>query len=224
MKRRMNLKHIETLFFDFDGVIVDSLDIKTQAFGELFRDYGEDIVKKVMYYHMNNSGVSRYEKFKYYYSKILHKEISQDIMNDLNNRFSQLVLEKVVKAPTVAGVIDFLKKLNNDRKNCFVVSATPQDEIRHIAKLKQLDGFFKEIVGSPMTKKENLRHLVNKYALDRTKAIYCGDAKSDYEAAVENNIDFIGVGCEKNAELSSLPNIPKIKNFLKEKGQKCKII
>ena len=63
----------EVFFFDFDGVIVDSLDIKSQAFGELFKDYGEDVVKKVMDYHLNEGwAMSRYEKFKYYYKNIFH--------------------------------------------------------------------------------------------------------------------------------------------------------
>ncbi len=220
----MNLKHIETLFFDFDGVIVDSLNIKAQAFGELFKDYGKDVIKKVIYYHLHNGGVSRYEKFKYYYKNLLNKRITPAIIDELDKRYSKIVFEKVVKAPFIKGVMDLVKRLNKDKRHCFIISATPQREIRRIAKARHIDTFFTEIVGSPMTKKENLRYLLNKYAIDRTKAIYFGDAKSDYEAAIENNIDFIGVGCEKNAELSSLPNIPKIKNFLKEKGQKCKII
>ena len=60
----MNLKAI---FFDFDGVLVESVDIKTRAFSKLFEREGEDVVKKVIDYHIDNGGVSRYEKFRYIY-------------------------------------------------------------------------------------------------------------------------------------------------------------
>ena len=32
--------------FDFDGVIVDSVDIKTEAFGEIYSNYGSFITEK----------------------------------------------------------------------------------------------------------------------------------------------------------------------------------
>jgi len=41
------LTSIKTIFFDFDGVIADSVDIKTKAFAKLFKRYGDEIVKKL---------------------------------------------------------------------------------------------------------------------------------------------------------------------------------
>ena len=55
---------IKAIIFDFDGVIVESMDIKTQAFAHLFRKCSEDIIKKVIQLHLDNGGMSRYEKFK----------------------------------------------------------------------------------------------------------------------------------------------------------------
>lgn len=103
-------------FFDFDGVIVDSLETKAQAFGALFKDYGEEIVRKVIDYHLQNGGMSRYEKFKFYYNNFLNKKITQEIIGDLDREYSQLVVEKVVKAPYINGVIDFIKELKKKRK------------------------------------------------------------------------------------------------------------
>ena len=36
-----------TFVFDFDGVLADSLEIKTWAFGEIYKEYGDEIVEKV---------------------------------------------------------------------------------------------------------------------------------------------------------------------------------
>ena len=57
---------IKNIIFDYDGTIADSVNIKTEAFAELYRNYGKDIESKVVKYHLNNGGVSRFEKFKYY--------------------------------------------------------------------------------------------------------------------------------------------------------------
>ena len=51
---------IKIIFFDFDGVIVESVDIKTKAFAMLFEHEGRDIANRVIDYHLKNSGVSRF--------------------------------------------------------------------------------------------------------------------------------------------------------------------
>ena len=65
----MNIKNI---FFDFDGVIAESVSAKTDAFEEMYLPYGKDIAAKVVEYHKLHGGVSRYEKFKYF-----HKELGR---------------------------------------------------------------------------------------------------------------------------------------------------
>lgn len=210
---KLDMDKYKFFFFDFDGVIADSLDVKTQAFGKLFKDYGKDVVKKVIDYHMDNGGVSRYEKFRYYYRNILNKEITQEIIDELDRKFSEIVAEKVASAPFIEGVMDFIRKLNERKKECFIISATPQKEIKDIARLRRIDGLFKEIVGSPAKKKENLKKLLKKYNINQNEAVYFGDARSDYEAAAENDIDFIGITRDENSELEPLSDIYKMRDF-----------
>ena len=38
----------EAVFFDFDGVILDSVDVKTQAFADMFRQYGPEVERAVV--------------------------------------------------------------------------------------------------------------------------------------------------------------------------------
>ena len=40
------------VFWDFDGVIKDSVDVKTQAFMELFDIHGSNVVQKVVTHHL----------------------------------------------------------------------------------------------------------------------------------------------------------------------------
>jgi len=199
--------------FDFDGVIVDSLAVKTEAFGQLFKEHGRNIMLKVMRYHLNNGGVSRYEKFKYYYKNLLHQEIDKKIINRLDQQYSKLVLDKVVSADFIKGALDFIKICNEKDKPCFIISATPQNEIRRIARLKKIDGLFKAVVGSPLEKTKNLKLLLKEFAIKPKEALYFGDAQSDYKAAISNKIDFVGIVNDRSKELKGLGDIFKVKDF-----------
>jgi HAD superfamily hydrolase (TIGR01549 family) len=199
-------------FFDFDGVISDSLGVKAEAFGSLFKEYGDELVEKVKQHHLANGGISRYEKFKYYYEVLLDKPITQEIISELDNRFSEEVIEKVVQARETPGVRDFLKELKIRNKECFLVSATPTQEIREILFRKGMNDDFKEVAGSPASKIDNLKYMLEKYSLAGSESVFFGDAKSDYNAAIENNVDFIAVVLWGN-ELLGIDNISKIDNF-----------
>ena len=81
----MNIKNI---FFDFDGVIVESVSAKTDAFEEMYLPYGKDIAAKVVEYHKLHGGVSRYEKFKYFHKEFLNEVINQEKVDELAIQFS----------------------------------------------------------------------------------------------------------------------------------------
>ena len=66
----------QIIVFDFDGVIVDTASIKSKAFKLLYEEYGHRISQMVETHHLRHSGLSRYEKFKYYHKEYLHKDLS----------------------------------------------------------------------------------------------------------------------------------------------------
>jgi beta-phosphoglucomutase-like phosphatase (HAD superfamily) len=206
------LSKYEAFIFDFDGVIVDSLGIKAEAFTQLFQDLGPQVMEKVKAYHLSHGGVSRYEKFKYYYRQFRKREITPQESAALDKQYSDLVVRRVIGAQAMAGVMEFLSLIKAKGKFCCVVSATPQDEIRHIVEKRKMSGFFNEVVGSPKSKKDNVGLILERNNLAAPKTVYFGDAKSDYEAAGYYGIDFIGVGDERNRELGNM-DVARIKNF-----------
>ncbi len=54
----------QVVFFDFDGVILDSVDVKTKAFAKMFRHYGPEVEQVVVDYHLANGGVSQVQKIR----------------------------------------------------------------------------------------------------------------------------------------------------------------
>jgi len=185
------MEEIKAVIFDFDGVIAESVDVKTEAYATLFESYGKDVVRQVVDYHLRNGGVSRFDKIRYYYKNILREPLSENKLGELCNRFSDIVVDKVVNSPFVPGAKEFLKKYYQIYK-FFLVSGTPQDEMQMIVKRKRLEKFFEEVLGSPREKTELTKEIISQNGFDITQVVFVGDAITDYEAAYNTGVRFIG--------------------------------
>ncbi len=210
-QKKAILDMIKAFIFDFDGVIVDSVDIKTKAFARLFEDEGKEIVDKVTSYHLNNAGISRYEKLKHIYKEIINKPLSRETFRELCRRFESMVVENVINAPFIKGADEFLKG-NATRFKFFLVSATPQEEIQVITRRKNIRVFFKRIYGAPIQKAEAVKDILLKEKLRSCDVIYVGDALSDYEAAKDNSLRFIAVTSSADSVFAGIGCV-KIKDF-----------
>ena len=49
------------IIFDFDGVIVESEEIKTRAFISMYRGYGPAVVEAAVAHHRANGGIDGHE-------------------------------------------------------------------------------------------------------------------------------------------------------------------
>jgi HAD superfamily hydrolase (TIGR01549 family) len=181
---------VKTLFFDFDGVILESVSVKTDAFADLFADRGPAVQAAVVKYHLENLGRSRYHKFRYCYEELLGIPLADDEMDRLCKEFENLVVERVLTCPFVPGALEFLSAGAGGRA-CFVISATPHDEIRHIVVSRGLERYFVSVHGSPTGKGEWVAHLIERYSLDPTECVFVGDAVSDWTAATTNGVRFV---------------------------------
>ena len=180
---------LRNIFFDFDGVIAESVQAKTDAFKDLYLEFGNEVTKKVVEHHLNHGGVSRFEKFRIYHRDFLGIDLSAKEIEVLAGRFSQLVLQKVINADEVPGVGEFLKKYHK-QLNFWIITGTPTNEIDVIIKKRKLGTFFKGWYGSPENKIYWCDLLLNKYNLDRNETIFLGDASTDLKAARHSNIHF----------------------------------
>jgi len=183
---------IKAFIFDFDGVILDSVNIKTEAFAELFKKEGKEVIKKVIDYHLANTGVSRYDKFRYIYKEILKRQFSEEEFKKLCCEFESLVVEKVINAPYIKGAKEFLEAYAG-RFKYFLISATPHKEIEEIIRRRNIDIFFRLVYGAPIKKNAAVREIISKENLNPAEVIYVGDALSDYLAAKDNSLKFIAL-------------------------------
>ena len=183
-----------TYVFDFDGVLADSVNIKTWAFGELYKQHGEKVVNQVVNHHIANGGISRFEKFKYYHKNFLNLELSEKGIQELCKSFSNLVMKAVINSPEISGADKFLKYYCINNKLSFVNSATPQNEIQEIIAQRKMDKFFTSVYGSPNSKLDNLRSIFSRYNTTPDQTVFFGDAIADFNAAKGVGCEFIGIG------------------------------
>jgi HAD superfamily hydrolase (TIGR01549 family) len=185
------MRKYDAIIFDFDGVLVESVDVKTQAFAALYAKYGQEIVEKVIAYHLRHAGVSRFDKFRYFHEVLLGKRLSEEEEKMLCVQFSELVVDAVVAAPWVPGAKEFLERFYKEIP-LFIASGTPDDEIKEIVNKRQMSHYFVSIHGTPAKKAEIINTIWNKFGFERKRMLMVGDAVADYEGVILTGICFIG--------------------------------
>lgn len=182
----------KAIVFDFDGVILQSVDIKTRAFATLFAPEGERAAGLILAFHRANGGISRYEKFRHAYREVLKRPLSPEQERALGQRYNALVEEAVSVCPWVPGAREFLEARHAELP-LFVASATPQEELRRIVARRRMDPFFRAAYGAPATKDAILREIARTLDCPAADLLMIGDARNDHDAAQAVGAAFVGV-------------------------------
>lgn len=185
------MEHCRAIFFDFDGVIVESLDVKVEAFRELYAPYGDEIVRQAIDYYVRETGVPRLRRFRHCHRHLLGQDLSHDEAQALSDQFGGMVEDLVVSCKGVPGAREFLERYS-DEIPCFVVSATPDAELKRILRRRRINQFFAAAYGSPPDKPETLAKVLAQRRLRGAETIMVGDGLADHRAATKNAIRFVG--------------------------------
>lgn len=184
---------LELLIFDCDGVILESLDIKTTAFYRVGLDFGEEAADRLVMHHKMHGGVSRYEKFAWLYRECLGRDITDGEKQALNEKFVRIALEEITRAPLVAGVEGCLDAWRG-RVPMHVASGAPEEELAFVLERRGLADRFASIRGYPPGKTELVRQIVESSGADPAKAVMVGDSFTDLSAADAAGTLFYGRG------------------------------
>ena len=206
------IKRAKLVFWDFDGVIKDSLDVKASAFQDLFSCFGLEVALKVKQHHEENGGISRFDKIPLYLSWT-NESVTTQRVDELCKTFSKNVSQAVIESPWVPGVRECLLKLS--RTHHFVLlSATPQEEIEKIASLTGIDKCFRSIHGSPLNKASVIQSTLANMSFLPEDALMIGDSKSDLDAAIDNNILLLLRSTKLNKSLREIYSGPTFKDLI----------
>lgn len=197
---------IRACALDFDGVVLESVGVKLEAFRKLFSTYPNSA--EIVRYLEANNGLDRYTKFRRIWTEMLGRDYTPAVETKLDGDFSAMVLEAVLACPFVPGAEDFLRAPGLP---LFVVSAMPLRELEIIVARRGLASRFKALYGSPGKKADQLRDILSREGLKPDELLFVGDAENDRKAAREAGVPFVG---RRNAEEFAAP-LPELLNDLR---------
>jgi phosphoglycolate phosphatase-like HAD superfamily hydrolase len=180
----------KALVFDFDGVILESTGIKTDAFRQIFAQWPAE-VDAIVEYHLRNAGMGRIEKLRTIYRDFLHLPLSLADEERLDRTFAERVVARVLACPFVPGAPEFLA-WSSTRYPLFVASGVPQDELRDIVAQRDLTRFFGGVYGSPRNKVQILADIRAERGWAPEQMLLIGDALTDSRAAAAAGAAFVG--------------------------------
>ena len=184
------LGKFKNIFFDFDGVLAESVQVKAEAFYSLYEPYGHKVANKVKQHHYENGGVSRFEKIAFCHKEYLGLILSKEEILVKAQEFSNLVLQGVINSPEVSGAHLFLKK-HVSRLKFWIITGTPTSEIKTIVESRNMTSYFMDMYGSPETKTYWANYIISKHHLDASESLFIGDAVQDQQAAQNTGLTFI---------------------------------
>lgn len=181
----------KTIIFDCDGVLLNSNQIKSEAFYQTALPTGEGHATELLDFHRNHGGISRNKKFEYFLDSIVKDGKSRFELSDLLETYAQLVVDKLIDSEQCED-LDLLKKKTSKAKWC-VISGGNESEIKEVFQKKGISHYFSGgIFGSPKSKDDIFRELIEE-GLIEFPAIYFGDSRYDHEIASKHSVDFIFV-------------------------------
>lgn len=182
--------YTDVVYFDFDGVLVDSVTIKTKAYQEIFKPFGQNAVDIVTKYHLDNGGIDRFKKIEYV---LTHIGESSEKVDSLAEQFGQIVKDQVINSAPIIEMIDLVRNLYENKIPMFVVSGTPEAELREMIEKRNWSHYFKDVYGSPVSKIEIVEKIMQENKFNYKKSVFIGDAMTDYKTALHHKLWYIGV-------------------------------
>ncbi len=182
---------IDAVFFDFDGVLVESNEVKIEAFRRLYEPFGDDVVERVIAEHIRHEGVSRVVKLERFHREFLGIALDDKGLADLAQTYSEMVEAVVVACEAVPGATEALDAWAG---HCplYVVSGTPQEELRRIAHRRGLDAYFQTVFGSPRVKPDIVGAELARIGVAADRVLFVGDSLTDFDCAQAVGTRFLG--------------------------------
>ena len=181
---------LSAIVLDFDGVILESVDIKTEVFRELFAPH-KDQLSRILEYHTTHNGISRIIKLKHIFEEFLNIPYTLELERQTTERFSQLAFDRVLHCPFVAGAEAFLEQFSKTYP-LYVASASPHEELLRVIRARNLERFFAGVYGHPTNKRQVLERVCLAHQATPDHILYIGDSQEDLQVARDTGVRFAG--------------------------------
>jgi phosphoglycolate phosphatase len=175
---------MKLFLFDFDGVLVDSLDVYEKTVKDNLQKIHQPIIQN------REEFLELFEDN--FYESLKNKGIDLEVfMKAAEDILAQVKIKDMKPFPTVEPVLEELS-----RKHCLiVVSSNDYASIKEALEFFNYDGYFKEILGSDFmfSKKEKILYAAKKYNVALQDIYYIGDTTGDIKEGKQAGVKTVGV-------------------------------
>ena len=182
----MKLSNYEYIIFDFNGTILDDVDLCINILNYMLEEHGYEKITKERYLDIFTFPIIEYYKLAGF-------DFNKHSFNDLSIEFINMYQQASLKCPIYDGVIDLLNKLTKLNKKIILLSASQIDNLLEQTNYFEITKYFNKILGLDNIHAKSKVDIAKKYFIenniDLSKAIMIGDTIHDMEVANELNID-----------------------------------
>lgn len=186
-----SVREIDLVVFDCDGVLLETMPAKIEAFRrwvpEAHADRREDFMKIVM----AGFGTARTHHIRSFYEQILRQSVSDAFLELEVARFTEICEPLCASAGWRPGSLEFVQCCLAAGAPRYVLSGTPQAPLEAMLEANGTAGLFDVIIGSPPAKPESLARILSETGTVPERCVFVGDAEADRAAAEKVGAHFV---------------------------------
>lgn len=203
---------LRAVAFDFDGVLVDSNPLKRGAYFRVF----EDVEGAAPVIERSLEGAAGKHRFQNIETILRALGRDGDLADEVNRRaqaYNRIVTQGAIDAKPIPGAVESLDVLGRDLP-LYVISNTIEDSLLEVVKGRGWEKCFKRVLGTPKSKIENFRAILDAEGCKPEEVLVVGDSSIDlglaqhyaapFYAVVNEFNDFAGRDLPKGRDLTGL--------------------
>lgn len=184
------MKTYDFVVFDCDGVILQSNQVKSNAFAAALEGEPADAIAAFVAYHKAHGGISRYQKFAHYFEHMQPRDDAKVATQQALGKYASIVQAELLTCALIPGIEAYLQHLQHAGIACAVNSGGDEQELHGVFAARGLAPYFQHIFGSPTGKQDNMQRLKD-LGFMQGNGVMFGDSKSDWLAAQAFDLDFV---------------------------------
>lgn len=182
------------ILFDWDGTLVDSIEMKIRNAGIVFSDLFGWNIESVKGAYRYFSGIPRRDLFTAIAKKVGGSVVDDGQYQQLSNAFTSLNCAELNSSLVYPEVVATIKELRLRGLKLVISSSTPNEELQLAVKMVGLYDLFDNVWGSDAAFSKgpgHVQHFCIHYSMLRNSVCMIGDEESDFRLAREAACSFV---------------------------------
>ena len=182
---------IDLVVFDCDGVLLDTMAAKIEAFRIWVPEAHADLREAFMQLVIHGFGTSRRVHIERFYRELVQVEPDPVFLDAEVARFAAICEPLCAHSPWREGSREFVQAVASAGVSRYILSGMPQAALDLTMDSAGGTDWFDVIIGSPPAKPESMDRILAETGVAAERAVFIGDANADQLAALHAGTHFV---------------------------------